>query len=79
MRAALVNGWVVVPYAGSDRATVEVSLAPDVWLPAYLDYDTNGLRTAKVRPPATLPSATVQVRLRVDGSTSTLGWLTIKQ
>jgi hypothetical protein len=82
MSAHIADGWLVVPYDGDERATVEISVEPDVcsrdlrvtqeWLPAYLDY-TDGKRVAKIRPPAGLTSVTVS--LRVNGSTSTVGWL----
>lgn len=78
MSAALVNGWIEVPYTGPEAAVVELSIEPGAWLPAYLDHDSNGQRVAKVRPSSKLPSATVQVKLRVDGSVFTLGWLAIK-
>jgi hypothetical protein len=71
--ARVSDGWLVVPYDGDDRATVEISVQPNVWLPAYLDY-ADGQRVAKVRPPAGLTAATVS--LRINGTVSTAGWLT---
>lgn len=68
---SLANGWVIVPYDGPDTALVELAV-DDEWLPAFLDY-VDGKRVAKVRPPVVPPTA--QVRLRVDGSVSSLGWL----
>lgn len=71
MTIAIVNGWLEVPYTGTETAAVEISV-DDVWLPAYLDY-TNGVRVAKVRPPAL--SQTVQVQLKIDGNITPAGWL----
>ena len=74
MSARLVNGWLEVPYDGSDRAQVAISAEPDVWRPAFLDY-TDGQRVAKVRPP-TGPRV-AEVKLRVSGAVTPHGWLRI--
>lgn len=66
MNPRIVAGWLVVPYDGGERVALHISTQPDVWLPAYLDYD-NGQRVAKVRADD-LTSGMVQVRLRAGTS-----------
>lgn len=66
MNPRIVNGWLVVPYAGSDRVAVHISIEPYVWLPAFLDY-IDGERVAKVRVAA--PAGTIlKMRLRAGSA-----------
>jgi hypothetical protein len=73
--AFLADGWVCMPYTGSDLSRVEISGGSGEWVPAYLDWH-NGDRVAKVRP-HTLASADLQgaisVSLRVDGVITSTG------
>jgi hypothetical protein len=47
--AQLVGGWLILPYKGSELATIEFKIE-DNFYDAYLDF-TGGQRIAKVRPP----------------------------
>ncbi len=45
----LVDGWLILPYKGSELATVEFKIE-GVLYPAYLDFH-GGQRIVKIRPP----------------------------
>lgn len=50
--AELRDGWIIVPYGGSDMARVEIGVGQaggEEWRPAFLDW-VDGQRVAKVRP-----------------------------
>lgn len=67
MSARLVGGWLQTPYVGSDFASTEIGVGtdrPEKWLPAFLGFDTDGSRIAKVRWSTRRPR---NVWLRVDG------------
>ncbi|MEV4321005.1 hypothetical protein AB0J37_02100 [Microbispora rosea] len=76
MRAAVRDGWVVVPYTGHDLATVEIAVGDrDTWTPAFLDW--NGPeRVAKIRPPAS-SDRQVAVWLRVGDVVTSAGRVTL--
>ena len=48
---------------------------PAEWLPAYLDWDAEGQRVAKVRPPADMPDSASAWR-RTVGSPTLIGRIT---
>jgi hypothetical protein len=72
--ASLVDGWLCVPYDGPDAAPVHLAVTgrgeqPTQWFAAFLDY-ADGVRVAKVRPPASVPPrATVWVQTAGGGVT----------
>lgn len=69
MTARILDGWLVVPYSGSERSAVHISTEDDTWIPAYLDW-VDGERVAKVR--VTAPAGTIlKVRLRAGSSVTT--------
>ncbi len=76
MTAALAAGWLTVPYSGTDATLVEIAVtrsvdADTVWTPAFLDY-ADGVRVAKVRPPAAAADLMPpSVWLRVGGAGAT--------
>lgn len=74
MTASLQGGWVTVPYDGPDMALVEIGFGDENWVPAFLDYDLDGVRVAKVRPPADL-NFNLPVNLRVSGQESAQGYI----
>lgn len=75
--AFLHEGWVCMPYNGSDLSRVEIQAGGHPAAGAYLDW-ANGTRVAKVRPHALGPIAgTTTVTLRVDGIPTTTGRITI--
>lgn len=61
--AVLNNGWLCMQYEGHDTSLVEIGI-DDVWYPAYLDY-IDGVRIAKIRPPAELVRG--YIHLRING------------
>jgi hypothetical protein len=75
MAATIVNGWLVVPYGGTDFSKVFMAMAQQPegvdWKPAYLDYE-GGQRVAKIRPPQTEGRA-LRVWLKVDGHVTDMG------
>lgn len=77
MTARMYAGWLEVPYEGSDLASVEIGVSrgsapPANWMPAYLDYSSEGHRIAKIHAPdPTGHVATVWVR--VNGAPSSAG------
>lgn len=70
MKPRVIDGWLVIPYDGSDRVAVHISIEPDEWLPAFLDYDADGQRIAKVRLPAGVGSTVIPTLLASGGSTT---------
>jgi hypothetical protein len=54
------NGWLEVPCDAPDAAKVYMAVGEgqprdDQWLDAYRDWDDNGVRVAKIRPPTLNP------------------------
>lgn len=70
----MVNGWLVVPYAGPELTTIELATGrggPGEFRGAFLDY-VNGERVAKIRPTEPVSSRTT-VWLRVSGVVTPAG------
>lgn len=67
------DGWLIVPYTGSDLARVHVAVGnePQVWQPAFLDW-VEGQRVAKVRA-RNLPERAQRVWLRVGDEITQAG------
>ena len=74
MRPFLSDGWLCVPYDGHDVALVRIGIAgpsgDPVWTAAFLDY-VDGVRVAKIRPPAVTGRA--RVWLEVVGAATMVG------
>lgn len=59
--AQVRDGWLEVTCDAHDRAAVYIAVTPvgvtepaaEDWLPAFRDWDSDGRRVAKIRPPAT--------------------------
>lgn len=74
MTPLISNGWLLVPYGGSDAQTVEIALGaprPRAWLPAFLDWHGEQ-RVAKIRPPVNGTPRDL-VWLRYGGTTTQVG------
>ena len=77
MNPRLVNGWLVVDTDAPDRADVQIALFTSkskAFVPAFRDYE-DGQRVAKIK--AGDASGRAVVYLRVDGSETMVGSLTI--
>jgi hypothetical protein len=62
----LIDGWLQVPFTGTDMTVVEVQVGDGEWVPAFHDYAPDGTRVAKIRPPADVAYG-VPIRSRVAG------------
>lgn len=72
MTPRIENGWLVIPYTGSDFSKLYIAVGDrDNWQPAYLDY-SGGQRVAKIR----VAESTAQARevwFKVDGVVTSVG------
>jgi hypothetical protein len=76
-QAELVDGWICVPYPGSDLQRVELSLDQSDPQAAFLDWHGDQ-RVAKLRPAAfDNPYGDHTISLHIDGQLYWSGRLTI--
>jgi hypothetical protein len=76
-QAQLADGWICVPYTGSDLQTVELALDNGPFHAAFLDH-LEGQRVAKLRPHTLGATSTAgTLKLRVDGIITWQGTLTL--
>lgn len=75
MRASVEHGWLSVPCDAGDVAVVHIAVGdtPEVWVPAFRDYDGAGRRTAQI--PWDVGHELQIVWLRVDGIVQRVGVL----
>ena len=76
--AHIKDGWLVVPYSGSDLAQVHMAVGrqrPYEWHPAYLDY-VDGVRVAKIRSPQMTGQGT-NVWLKIGEVVQNVGRVTV--
>jgi hypothetical protein len=66
MKATPHGGWLQAPYTGPEPAIVEM-LVGATWYPCFLDYGPRGERVVMIRPPAPIPAAGIEVKLRAFG------------
>lgn len=73
-RPVVAEGWLMVPYSGSDVAEVHLSTGmrtPGSWIPAYMDWYRDE-RVAKIRPPAGVTTPGTFIWQSIDGTVTKL-------
>lgn len=63
----LRKGWLEIPCDAPDQAKVYMSVGESEygeWFPGFRDWDENGRRVAKIRPPR---NGSVYVWTKIDG------------
>lgn len=78
MAARMDGRWLVVDHPGGDETApayigVSAREEPETWIPAFLDWDSQQRRVAKVRPPEMDSHA--MVWLKVAGVVDNVGRL----
>lgn len=80
MSARISDGWLVVDYSGPELVLIELgtgTASPENYRPAFLDYEGDS-RVAKVLlPPSAFSTPTATVWLRVRGTESRVGRITL--
>lgn len=81
MTPVVLDGWLIVPYEGEEKTTIELGYSnevgkePEVWHTAYLDYHEEQ-RVAKIPEPVIM-GKTYQLYFRVNGIVRKAGKISV--